>query len=134
MTGQMNAQHQTGARAPPRKMESTDYGVGFAEYMSELGTAAIDLLADPMGKYDNDKSKIIFGYRIISINKGSPVDMAQSKERIQPYEDVIVGLNGELLDAEQCRPNRGPLHNTVKQFEDKELTLTVFNCNSRHTR
>jgi len=140
-----NAQAYSGgseARAPPRKMASSslsDVGLGFAEYMTELGKlpdACLDLLSQDFssGLALQSDSKLVFGYRIIAINDGSPVAKAASKEPIQPYEDLIVGLNGKPLDATKCKPNAGPLHSTVKDHEDKELTLTVFNCNSKRFR
>jgi hypothetical protein len=107
----------------------SDVGLGFAEYMTELGKlpdACLDLLSQDFssGLALQSDSKLVFGYRIIAINDGSPVAKAASKEPIQPYEDLIVGLNGKPLDATKCKPNAGPLHSTVKDHEDKELTLT----------
>jgi hypothetical protein len=81
------------------------------------------------------KPKYMYGYRIISIQKNSPVANAKgSKEPISPYHDLIVGVLGEKLNHRKCQPNEGPLHSAVAAHKDKEMTLTIYNSTTQTLR
>jgi hypothetical protein len=58
------------------------------------------------------------GYRVLALHEGSPT----SQGGIVPFLDVIVAADGRLLDSDFAAFSR-----TIKEFEARPLTLTLFN-------
>lgn len=72
---------------------------------------------------ENSQSAVDFdslsGYRVMKVFQGSPA----SRSGLAPYEDFIVALNRNLVDADNAS-----LANVLRENEGNEVALVVWNC------
>ena len=67
-----------------------------------------------------------FGYRVLGVQPFSPA----AKVGLVSFFDFIVAANGESL----CEKNIGYFVNLIKEFNERELPLEVYNCKNHSFR
>jgi len=65
------------------------------------------------------------GYRVLAIQENSPA----CREGIVPFFDFIVAANGEPVTTED-----GTFVRVIREFENKHLTITLYNCKCKSMR
>lgn len=90
------------------------------EYSHEEGDGNVEgsgtEVENSQGKIDFDS---LSGYRVMKVFQGSPA----SRSGLAPYEDFIVALNKNLVNADNTS-----LANVLRENEGNEVALVVWNC------